>query len=76
MLGRLMMDVDECITAYKSMFENIFEKRKHNLPINLRGKVQARFDSKILMESIKEIVKSKAFEGDRFNADGERNCRV
>lgn len=74
------MSVDECITVYTSMFEKIFEKRKHRLPISLGrnfGNIQPQFDSDILRNSIKEIVESRGLpETERFNAEGDRTCRV
>jgi hypothetical protein len=32
MLGKLGMDVDECIVAYKSLFEQVFGKKNSFLP--------------------------------------------
>jgi hypothetical protein len=47
MLGRLEMDVNECISAYTSIFKDIFEKK--GLPIKLwSGKVKGRLDSTVL----------------------------
>jgi len=77
MLGRLKMDVDECIKAYTGMFKDIFEKKKHAFSVNFRGNLQGKFDSDVLKESIKKIVESnRSSEKDLFNAKGERHCRV
>lgn len=80
MLGRLEMTVDECITGYTSMFEKIFEKRKHRLPVSLRrnfGNIQERFDSDILRRSIEEIVERQgSYETERFSTGGHKPCRV
>jgi hypothetical protein len=80
MLGRLKMDVDECIEVYTSMFEKIFEKQKHKYSVNLWenfGSLQNRFDSDILRESIKEIVERQgSCETERLNAEGDRPCHV
>jgi hypothetical protein len=35
MLGRLEMDVNECIEVYASMFKTIFEKK--GLPLDAKG---------------------------------------
>ena len=62
MLGRLEMTVAECIAAYTNMFKRIFEKHKQKSPINFwgrLGKLQGRFNSKILENSIEEIVKNR-----------------
>lgn len=81
MLGRLKMDVSECIQSYTSMFQRIFEKQKHKYPVNLRenfGYLQNRFDSDILREAIREIVKDRGLsETEYFNCEEEeRSCRV
>ena len=44
MLGRLEMDVDECITAYSDLAEAVFEAKLSSIPFNMKGKVKARFD--------------------------------
>lgn len=80
MLGRLKMDVSECIGVYTSMFERIFEKQKHRYSVNLWenfGSLQNRFDSDILRDSIKSIVKRQGLsEAECLNAEGDRSCRV
>jgi hypothetical protein len=57
MLGRLEMDVDECIKTYTSMFQTIFGKK--SLPVSMWGKIKGRFDSTILEEHIREILKER-----------------
>ncbi len=82
MLGRLKMDVDECIHAYTSMFEKIFQKQKHKFAVNHWdnfGSLQNRFDSDLLRDSIKEIVERQGVcETERFNTERDDNnpCRV
>ena len=77
MLGRLKMDIGECIAAYTSMFENIFGERKHKYPVNVLGNVQGRFHSKKLRKSITEIVESKGLRAtDLLNNEREGSCRV
>ncbi len=82
MLGRLKMDVDECICAYTSMFERIFKKQKHKFAVNHWanfGSLQNRFDSELLRDSIKEIVESQGVcETERFNTERDeyRPCHV
>lgn len=80
MLGRLKMDVSECIKVYTNTFEMVFEKQKHKYPVNLRenfGYLQNKFDSDILRESIKTIVKDQGLsETEKLNSEGERSCRV
>lgn len=80
MLGRLKMDVGECIDVYTSMFEIIFDKQKHKYSANLWenfGYLQNRFDSDILRESIKKIVERQgSCETTRLNDEGDRPCHV
>jgi hypothetical protein len=54
MLGRLRMDIDECIDAYVDLFDRVFKKKRH--PVTFRGKIQDRFDTKEQEDAIKEIV--------------------
>ena len=54
MLGRLEMDVDECIEACASVFE------KKGLPLNRWGNIKGRFHSSVLEET------SDGVSGSRF----------
>jgi hypothetical protein len=57
MLGRLEMDIDECIEAYTSMFKTIFGKK--GLPVNIWGNIKGRFDSTVLEECIRKVLKDR-----------------
>lgn len=74
MLGRLEMDVDECIAAYTSMFRTIFGKR--GLPFNILGKIKGRFESTVLEECIVEILKQRGLSKNELVNDGKDRCRV
>ena len=54
MLGRLRMTVDECIDAYVSLSDRIFQKQRHR--VTIKGRVQGRFDSDELERAVREIV--------------------
>ena len=70
MLGRLEMDVEQCILAYSDLAESVFGQRKAFLPFNIRGKVKARFDSAKLENAIqKTILKSGVSETELFSED-------
>lgn len=74
MLGRLEMDVEDCISAYTSMFETIFGKK--GLPVSIWGKIKGRFDSNVLEECIRAILKERGLsEAELFN-DGKERCKV
>lgn len=77
MLGRLEMDVDECLSAYRQLMATIFEKRSSWLQFNWKGGIKARFDSVKLESAFKEVVASRRMsESDLFNDGVERGCRV
>ena len=77
MLGRLEMDVDECITAYSDLAEAVFEAKPSSIPFNMKGKVKARFDSAKLENAIRKVVvDSSASETDVFNDGTERGCKT
>jgi hypothetical protein len=58
MLGRLEMDVDDCITAYKALMTTVFKKKKNVFTLSLTGMIRPRFSSKVLEESIKSVIKT------------------
>jgi hypothetical protein len=77
MLGRLEMDVDECIEAYSNLAKTVFGERLHRLPVNLRGHIQARFDSTKLENAIKRVISERDFsETELLNDGNERGCHV
>lgn len=78
MLGRLEMDVDECITAYTKLMQMIFQNpSKRKLIASLFGKIESRFDSKKLESAIQEVITSHgASPTDLFNDQVDRGCRV
>ncbi len=77
MLGRLGMDVDECISAYAELITTIFDKKAHSSPANLKGQIQPRFDSEKLKVAIEAVItKCGASPTDHFNDGVERGCRV
>lgn len=61
MLGRLEMDVSECITAYEALSQQAFTK-KHFSPINYRGHMRPRFDTKALEAGIKSVIASRGLD--------------
>jgi hypothetical protein len=77
MLGRLEMDVDECITAYSELAEAVFREKLRSLPVNITGKVKPRFDSAKLESAIRKVVvQSGASETELLNDGTERGCRT
>lgn len=78
MLGRVEMEVDECIAAYVKLMRNVFENpSKWSLAKSLFGKIEPRFDASKLEGAINEVICSHgASPTDLFNDQAERGCRV
>ena len=62
MLGRLKMSVDECINAYLSLSDKVFQKKGHRM--TPEGKIRGRFDSEELVRAVKKIVVERGQEQD------------
>jgi hypothetical protein len=74
MLGRLEMDIDDCIETYTNMFQMIFGKK--GLPVNMWGKIKGRFDSTALEGHIRTILKERGLsEAEPLN-NGKEGCKV
>jgi hypothetical protein len=77
MLGRLEMDVDECIAAYSNLAADVFGEKIHRSLWNIRRKVKSQFDSAKLESAIRKVVvQSSVSETDLFNDGTERGCRT
>ena len=77
MLGRLEMDVDECIEAYNELTAAVFEKQQHSMPAKWSGQIQPRFDSKKLKAAIEEVITRRGIlSTDPFDDGVKRGCRV
>ena len=77
MLGRLRMDVDECISAYNKLIATVFDKKLHQSPDSISGRVRSQFDSKRLKDAIEEVIsKCGVSPRDLFNDGVDRGCRV
>lgn len=84
MLGRLEMDVDECISAYNDLMRevfqnNVFERVWQKIYMAFTFKIAPQFDSKKLESAIKKVIqKNNPSDSDPivFNDGKQRNCRV
>ena len=70
------MDVDACINAYTMLSDKVFQKVAHR--INLKGQIQARFDSKELERVvIKQIIVEQGLSEDALLEEKpEPKCKV
>lgn len=77
MLGRLEMDVDECISEYNKLMKAVFEEKSSRFPVGWTGRVKAQFDSKRLSSAIEEVIQSKGTSTVDAFSDGKlRGCRT
>ena len=61
MLGRLGMDVDECITAYNELTREVFGSTRHlvRMPVNMKGEISSIYDSQKLRNAIERVLESR-----------------
>ncbi|QGJ00614.1 hypothetical protein CEK26_002058 [Fusarium fujikuroi] len=79
MLGRLQMDVDECISAYNDLIKVVFnaKARVHQSKFSLLGQTQARFDSGGLKAAIEKTLKDRGLSPTDSMVDSrEPDCKV
>jgi hypothetical protein len=70
------MSVQQCIRAYISLSEKVFQKQ-HRHPVTIRGKIQGRFDSKALEQAAKDLLREQHLEDNALLKDPvEGNCKV
>jgi hypothetical protein len=75
MLGRLKMDVQQCIDAYRKLSDQAFKRRRH-IPIGAGGKIRERFDSKELEMAVKKVLVEHGYSEDMLLRDLDTSCRV
>ena len=75
MLGRLRMTVEDCIDAYTSLSDKVFEKKSHR--VTVKGKLQGRFDMVELEGAVKQILVDRSFDKDALLKDSpDAPCKV
>ena len=60
MLGRLKMNINECIETYLSLSDRIFQK--NNYRKKKLGKIEGNYDSEEVAKIVKEVVKDKGMD--------------
>jgi patatin-like phospholipase/acyl hydrolase len=75
MLGRLRMTIDECIDAYTTLSDRVFEKKSHRVDI-IKGRLQGRFDSTALELAVKNILAGRGLGEDALLKDIDSHCKV
>ncbi|KAK5219249.1 hypothetical protein LTR72_008431 [Exophiala xenobiotica] len=77
MLGRLEMDVDECITVYNDLIKDVFKEQLHQKAFNLSGDIRSRFDSGKLKKAIEEVIIRRGYSlAEPFAGGKARGCKV
>ena len=77
MLGRLEMNVGECITAYSDLAAAVFGEKPSLVPVSVKGRIKRQFDSAKLESAIRKIiVQSGLSETDLLNDGIEHRCRT
>ncbi len=77
MLGRLEMDLDQCIAEYSQLAEEVFGEKKRRFPFNLKGKTKSRFDSAKLETAIQGVIKRSGLSNTTLlNDESERGCKT
>lgn len=76
MLGRLEVDVDECIAIYLKLIGTLF-KKKSSFSIGLRGNLKGKFSSRSLKEAINQVACNRGLsKTEYFNDEVQRKYRV
>ncbi|PQE09025.1 Kinesin light chain protein [Rutstroemia sp. NJR-2017a BBW] len=75
MLGRLRMSIDDCIDAYLSLSDRIFQKKRHR--VTVKGAIQGRFDSDELAHAVREVVVAQGLPENTLLKDvSDGACKV
>jgi hypothetical protein len=68
------MTVEECIDAYTTLSDRVFEKKSHR--VNIKGRLQGRFDSAELDRAVRNIITSCGLGEDTLLKDPDASCKV
>ena len=77
MLGRLEMNIDDCIEAFTEMMDEIF-KQKAKIPFKLfSGKVKPRYNSATLERCIRKVITNAGLPSDaKLRHPKYSSCKV
>ncbi len=69
------MSIEECIAAYTSLSDKVFEKQRHR--VTVKGKIQGRFDAAALEQAVKQILVKQGLGEDALLKDSpDAACKV
>ncbi|KAF2148035.1 phospholipase, patatin family protein [Myriangium duriaei CBS 260.36] len=77
MLGRLQLDVDDCIELWSQLVPEVFALPPfYRLPISITGNVQPKYDSNILDSCIRDVMLRRGLTAEEtLLDDSPRRCR-
>ncbi|GKZ38941.1 hypothetical protein AbraIFM66950_011546 [Aspergillus brasiliensis] len=75
MLGRLEMDIDQCINAYKRLSTHVFA-RKRLLPVGGNLRRQSKYDGRRIETAMKAILHELGYEDDILLREPANSCKV
>ena len=76
MLGHLEMTVEECIEAYSTLMQRVFEKKVNRSFIDIMGGVKPRFSSKALEDAIADVIRARGRSPDEKFESAKPHCKV
>ena len=77
MIGRLGMDVDECIEKYTCMFAGIFSEKAHHMKVGWSGVIRSMFKSDAMETAVAKVVTGCGLPADaKFNDGNARLSHV
>lgn len=76
MLGRLEMEVTDCMRAYEDLMEVVF-RHKLSSGYSSRANLKPMYSSDVLMAAIEEVIEGCGLEkAAKFNGETMNGCKV
>ncbi|KAF9892053.1 hypothetical protein FE257_002459 [Aspergillus nanangensis] len=75
LLGRLKLDIDECIDLVWRLYEQVFRKKRH-LPIGSNLRTRPKYDSKWLEFAIRAFLHGPDQDEEMLLKDSDASCKV
>lgn len=75
MLGRLEMDIEQCIRAYTRLLRRVFSS-KRSFPVGANLRMRPKYDIKRLGSAMRAILRELKYEDNMLLRDEDSPCRV
>jgi hypothetical protein len=78
MLGRLGMEVENCIEAYSDIIGNVFRAKPNKQPTGQDGKLKLRLDHNKLSQAIESTIQRQGLDETKpfYDQASKNSCRV